>query len=41
VRISGRLAGRRLRAGRYRVVLTARDAAGNQTVKRLTVRLRR
>jgi hypothetical protein len=42
VRFSGRLGGRRLRPGAYRLVVTARDAAGNQApAKRLVVRLRR
>ena len=37
-----RLRGRRLRPGRYRVVLRVRDAAGNQApLRRLTVRVRR
>lgn len=41
VRFSGRLAGRRLPAGRYRLVIAARDAAGEQgRVLRLAVRLR-
>lgn len=41
VRFSGRLGGRRVPAGRYRLIVTARDAAGDQArVRRLTVRLR-
>jgi hypothetical protein len=34
VRFMGRLAGRRLRRGRYRLVLTATDAAGNRSASR-------
>lgn len=41
LRVNGRLRGRRLAAGRYRLVVTAVDAAGNRAVRRLSARLRR
>lgn len=40
IRFTGVVKGKRLRPGRYRLILTATDAAGNATAKRLTVDLR-